>query len=151
MMLSILYGSCHETEIKDLTFITGTIEGELEMLKEEYGNVGLCFHLKNQDVTYSLGGKLLRLSDPDIYKLKEGDQVRIWHRKESSKTFVENFAAHLDDVWGIEQVNGKMLLTIETSLKEQETASALMFISFFVIMTVCFSFLIYRRIKRMGI
>lgn len=150
LILSSIFGSYYETEKEDLTSITGTIEGELKVLKDEYGkDVGLRFHLKDQAVTYSLAGKLLRLSDPDIYALKEGDQVQVWHRKESSKTFVDNFMDHLDGVWGINQVNGKPLLAIETSLKQRKSLQSLVLMSFFVIFAGCFSFLIYRQLKRM--
>ena len=96
---------------------------------------------------YTLAGKLLEISEQDIYNLKSGDKVQVWIKKEEARTFFDHFLKHKDSIWGIESISGSSFLLFETALAYQKKTSSLIYAGLFLLISMTSFFYAYKHLN----
>jgi len=149
LVFAYFFASFYMIQIDDFTTKDGVIRGELDIAKNEYGDdVSLKFYIEGDDKKYSLAGKLLKKADADIYKLKAGDAIRIWLKKEEAKHFFDRSLARLAIIWGIQRVDGPVLLSLETAVAYRKSSQSLVYMAIFLVMGFSMLFYVLKRSKR---
>lgn len=142
----ISYNSAKST---DFTTEEGQIKGVLAISKNEYGeDVGLKLEMKERSTEYILAGKLLEISNTEIYKLKEGDAIRVWVKSEEAQNLLDKSIGAISPIWGIQRLSDELiLLSLEDAIDQRKGIQYLIFAFFSVLTASVFSFFFYRKVK----
>lgn len=144
-----IFISYHSAKPTDFTTEDGQIKGVLAISKNEYGeDIGLKLELKGHSNEYILAGKLLEISNPEIYKLEEGDAVRVWVKSEAAQNLLDKSIGKISPIWGIQRLNDHLtLLSLEDAIDQRKGTQYLIFALLSILTASLFSFFFYRKMK----